>query len=85
MTSLIKNNPNNTPFAIPGNMVRLPICVYTGNLTCTGCPTRYEYFEKGKEPKTTCNPEEVQKIIEQRAKNTPTPANTSQILDGAST
>ena len=85
MSDLILKNPNNTAFSIPNNMVRLPICVYTGNITCAGCPTRYEYFEKGREPKTTCNPDEIQKIIEQKALITPTPANTSQILTGATT
>lgn len=85
MTDLISKNPNNTPFGVPKNIVRLPICVYTGNLTCSGCPTRYEYFAKGSEPKTACNPQEIQKLIEEKAKLSPTPASTSQILNGAST
>ncbi|KKW02634.1 MAG: hypothetical protein UY37_C0014G0001, partial [Candidatus Beckwithbacteria bacterium GW2011_GWC2_49_11] len=32
-------------------------------------------FIKGKEPKTTCKSEDVAKIIEDRAKATPTPTN----------
>ena len=75
MRKLLESNPNNTAFAPPESLVRLPICTLTGTLTCSGCPTIYEYFIKGKEPKTTCKSEDVAKIIEDRAKATPTPTN----------
>ncbi|MFZ2202600.1 MAG: transglycosylase domain-containing protein [Microgenomates group bacterium] len=83
MRQLLESNPTNTAFATPDSLVRLPICALTGTLTCAGCPTIYEYFVKGKEPKTVCKSEDVAKIIEERAKATPTPTN--QILTGAST
>ena len=83
MRELLENSPTNTAFATPASLVRLPICTLTGTLTCSGCPTIYEYFTKGREPKTACKSEDVAKIIEERAKASPTPIN--QILTGAST
>ncbi|MEK7063899.1 MAG: PBP1A family penicillin-binding protein [Patescibacteria group bacterium] len=83
MRELLENSPTNTAFATPASLVRLPICTLTGTLTCSGCPTIYEYFIKGREPKTACKSEDVAKIIEERAKATPTPIN--QILTGAAT
>lgn len=74
MTYLLKNNTHNNAFTIPNTLVRLPICALTGTLTCSGCPTRNEYFTKGSEPKVACNPDDIKKIIEDRA---------SQILNGA--
>ena len=84
MIDLLGRTKENTPFAVPNNLVKVPVCVYTGTLTCSGCPTRYEYFIRGREPKMACNSEEVKKIIEERAKITPTSTSTNQILDGAS-
>lgn len=82
MTDLLKNNTHNTAFAIPNTMVKINICTITGSLTCSGCPSRMEYFSKGAEPKTACDPEEIKKILEERAKASPTPnpATTGQIL-----
>ncbi len=85
MTSLLTETSENTAFVVPANLIKVPICTLTGSLTCTGCPTRYEYFTKGSEPKVACHPDEIIKIIETRAKMTPTPVNTGQILNGAST
>ena len=87
MTNLLKNNAHNTAFSVPNSLIKVSICTVTGNLTCSGCPSRLEYFPKGSEPKTACDPEEVKKILEERAKATPTPnpAATGQILTGAST
>ncbi len=68
ITNLLDENPHNTAFAPPGNLLHLPICTITGTLTCTGCPTHYEYFQKGTEPKTACNPDDIQKILDQRSK-----------------
>ncbi len=85
MRELLENSPTNTAFATPASLVRLPICTLTGTLTCSGCPTIYEYFIKGREPKTTCKSEEVAKIIEERAKATPTPPTSGQILSGTTT
>ena len=75
MRKLLESSPNNTAFAPPESLVHLPICTLTGTLTCSGCPTIYEYFVKGHEPKTVCKSEDVAKIIEDRAKATPTPTN----------
>ncbi|MCB9813372.1 MAG: PBP1A family penicillin-binding protein [Pseudomonadales bacterium] len=42
-------------FQVPTNVVKLPICITSGTLPCTGCPkVREEYFIKGTEPKTKC-------------------------------
>ena len=82
MTSLLKNNTHNTAFAVPNTLIKVNIGTVTGSLTCSGCPSRMEYFTKGSEPKTACDPEEVKKILEERAKASPTPVN--QILTGTS-
>lgn len=86
MRKLLENNQNNTAFVTPENLVRLPVCTLTGTLTCAGCPTVYEYFVKGKQPKNVCNPEEIKKMLEQKAQAKPNlapPGN--QILSGAAT
>ncbi len=66
--------PKNTPFSQPESLVKLPICVLTGTLTCGGCPTRYEYFTIQTAPKNACNPDDIKKILDERAKLTALPA-----------
>jgi len=62
----------------PVDLVKVSICTLTGTLPCEGCPTKYEFFKKGTEPKTTCDPEKIKQILN------PTPSSskplTPQIL-----
>lgn len=62
-TYILEQNPDQKTDSIPENLVKVPVCIFTGTLTCDGCPTKYEYFEKGKEPKVKCNPETIQKYL----------------------
>ena len=61
--SKIFNYPSQQEIVTPNNLIKVPVCVLTGSLSCDGCPTKYEYFEKGKEPITRCNPEEIKKLL----------------------
>lgn len=63
----------------PGNLIKVPVCILTGTLTCAGCPTRIDYFIKGQEPKTACDPADIQRRL---TAPTPSPQNppTPQIL-----
>lgn len=54
----------------PGDLVKISICTLTGTLPCEGCPTKYEYFKKGSEPKYACDPEKIKEILNP----TPTPS-----------
>lgn len=47
----------------PGELIKIKICTLTGTLPCEGCPTRFEYFKKGNEPKTSCDPEKIKSIL----------------------
>ncbi len=49
--------------AVPSGLVRVPICTLTGTLSCEGCPTKFEYYKKGTEPKTACDPAKIKEIL----------------------
>lgn len=74
---------NTTPQAIPTlaapvEVIKVSICTLTGSLPCDGCPTKYEYFKKGTEPKFACDPVKIKEMLNP----TPTPQTSSvpQIL-----
>lgn len=49
----LKNSPDEWPKS-PENIIGMEICAFSGLLKGnSNCPTRYEYFIKGSEPKTT--------------------------------
>ncbi|MFZ3068827.1 MAG: transglycosylase domain-containing protein [Microgenomates group bacterium] len=52
-----------TDTVAPTGLIRVPICTLTGTLSCEGCPTKYEYYKKGTEPKTTCDPARIKEIL----------------------
>lgn len=54
-TNLLSEYPSQgwTP---PNNLVKVPICKYTGTLPCLGCPSSNEWFIPGTEPTYSCNP-----------------------------
>ncbi len=68
---ILKTNQEPTNLTPPENLIKVPICILTGTLTCTGCPTRTDYFIKGTEPKIACDPAD----IERRLHSTPSPQN----------
>ncbi|KKT40777.1 hypothetical protein A3K29_00510 [Candidatus Collierbacteria bacterium RIFOXYB2_FULL_46_14] len=47
----------------PEDLIKVPICLLTGTLTCTGCPTRIDYFIKGTEPKLACDPADIDRRL----------------------
>ncbi|KKS32699.1 MAG: Penicillin-binding protein, 1A family [Candidatus Amesbacteria bacterium GW2011_GWA2_42_12] len=80
MDELIKKYPS-SGFTPPPDLIKVNICTITGELTCEGCPTRTDFFVPGTEPKTSCSPENIKKIIEDKAQK----AERDTILQGAST
>lgn len=65
-----KQDLNEKVIAPPNDLVKISICTLTGTLPCEGCPTKYEYFKKGFEPKYACDPEKIKEILNP----TPTPS-----------
>jgi membrane carboxypeptidase/penicillin-binding protein PbpC len=63
VNSILDQNPivQNTTSA-PIELIKVSICTLTGSLPCEGCPTKYEYFKKGMEPKVACDPEKIKLI-----------------------
>lgn len=76
--SILEEHQEPQSVSPPDNLIKVPICILTGTLTCSGCPTRIDYFIKGTEPKTACDPADIQKRLN------PTPSSsyssTPQIL-----
>ncbi len=62
-TILINKPETITSSTVPQDLVKIPICILTGTLSCDGCPTRYDYFVKGTEPKTACDPAKIKEIL----------------------
>lgn len=58
--TILKDNPQSKTLTPPENLIKVPVCILTGTLTCDGCPTRYDYFVKGTEPKIACDPADIQ-------------------------
>ena len=59
---ILSKHPQPKEITPPGNLIKVAICSLTKTLPCAGCPTIYEYFEKGKEPKVHCQPQEIEKL-----------------------
>ncbi len=74
---ILETNHESTQLIAPEDLIKVPICLLTGTLTCTGCPTRIDYFVKGTEPKKTCDPVDIQNRLHP---STPTVPPTPQIL-----
>lgn len=74
---LLENYPPYS-FSPPGELKKTAICTITGQLACSACPTRLEYFVPGTEPKTACTDDSIRSLSE----NKPSPPD--QILRGVS-
>ena len=70
---LLKINHETTTFSPPEDLIKIPICTLTGTLTCTGCPTRIDYFIKGTEPKTACDPADIERRLHPTQSISPSP------------
>jgi penicillin-binding protein 1C len=67
MTYLVAKDENH-PWEVPKGLVKMPICKLTGTLTCSGCPTKFEWFLQENAPKKSCSQEQIRRIIEERNK-----------------
>jgi membrane carboxypeptidase/penicillin-binding protein len=79
---LLENQPPHQ-FAPLENLIQVNICILTGQLACSGCPSKTEYFVPGTEPKTACSSESIQKLLEE--KNRQEQEERDKILTGATT
>jgi 1A family penicillin-binding protein len=68
--SLLRENPS-PGFSPPPDLLKIMICQTTGQLPCSTCPGKPEYFLPGTQPKTSCNDEVIK--------------NYDRLLEGAST
>jgi len=70
--TILADNPQTaTASAAPQDLVKIGICSLTGTLPCAGCPIKYEYFVKGTEPQTACDPNRVKEILNPTPVTTP--------------
>lgn len=78
VNQILKDYPSPAT-SLPEDLVKVPVCLLTGTLTCSGCPTRVEYFVRGTEPQTSCDPADIERRL---TAPTPSPQNspTPQIL-----
>lgn len=77
--AIIESNPSsNQANTAPEEVIKVSICTLTGTLPCEGCPTKYEFFKKGTEPKTSCDPEKIKEL--QKPTVSPLVSPTPQIL-----
>jgi membrane peptidoglycan carboxypeptidase len=67
MTKLTKDEIG-YDWKIPEGIVSLPICRYTGTLSCSGCSTNMEWFLEENAPKVACNPEFIEKLRQEKEK-----------------
>ena len=81
MQVLLKNAPPHH-FANVAGLIKVNVCTLTGQLSCSSCPTKTEYFTPGTEPKTACSPEQIQQLLEEKAKKDQ--EGRDQILTGVS-
>jgi len=68
MSALLADKPSyNWP--TPEGLVQLPICPYTGTLSCQGCIGRLEWFLEENKPTKACSPEWFKKDNYQEEEN----------------
>jgi membrane carboxypeptidase/penicillin-binding protein len=79
INTILESNPQEIKKeTTPSDLIKISICTLTGTLPCEGCPTKYEYFKKGSEPKTACDPAKIKEIL--NPSPTPSVSPTPQIL-----
>ncbi|MDP4030819.1 MAG: penicillin-binding protein 1C, partial [Candidatus Beckwithbacteria bacterium] len=80
MLVLLKDQPEHK-FSKPENLIEVKVCTLTGQLACSGCPSKTEFFLSGTEPKVACKPEYIRQLQEQRQQQE---ESRDQILTGTS-
>jgi len=79
--TLLQNQPPHQ-FPEPAGLVKVSVCTLTGELACSGCPSRDEYFAPGTQPQRACSPQSIealkQKYLDEKQRR-------DQILEGTST
>lgn len=65
----------------PNGVNKINICTLTGTLPCNSCPTKQEWFLDENRPQKSCNPEQIQKLLNP----SPIPVGNGILVTGAST
>jgi 1A family penicillin-binding protein len=78
INSILEGNQLSSTSVIPYGLIKVSICTLTGTLPCEGCPTKLEYFKKGSEPKTVCDPIKIKEMLNPTP--LPSPSISPQIL-----
>ena len=55
-------------FTPPQDLVQADVCTITGELACTGCPSKTEYFLPDSEPKKACSEDSIKRYIEDKTR-----------------
>ncbi len=76
--TILANEPDQN-FTEPQDLIKVKICTLTGQLSCSGCPSREELFLPGTEPKTACTPEQIDQLKQKQQEER------DKILTGTST
>ena len=82
MLELLKNQDPHQ-FIPPTDLIKADICPITGQLSCTSCGGKTEYFIPGTEPKLHCKPEYIQQLKEEQVQKEA--EKRDKILQGTST
>lgn len=78
ITYLVKDKPD-VPFTPPPGISKVNICPQTGELACSACSGKSEYFISGTEPKSACSDESIKNLNNARNDN----SHRDKILNGA--
>ena len=65
---LIENKDVADKLEMPSSLVEVEICPLTNTLSCRGCAGIKKIYEKGTEPKSTCDPEQIRQMLEEKDK-----------------
>ncbi|RLC31946.1 penicillin-binding protein [Candidatus Woesebacteria bacterium] len=67
MSTLLVNEQDKE-WEVPEGLEEIPICTFTGTLSCEGCPTRLEWFLEENQPQEACRIEQILKEKEKKEK-----------------
>ncbi len=89
MNEILKDQDSHQ-FSPPTDLIKVDICPITGQLACTGCGGKTEYFIPGTEPTLHCKPEYIEELKKKKeehvkAEGEDTQINRDKILEGTST
>ena len=67
---LLKQFPS-AGFTPPEQLLKISVCALTGQLPCSACPTKTEYFVPGTQPKVACDNEAIKNLLAPKPETEP--------------